>query len=264
MKYREFGCIAAGVLIPLFALMAPQVAKARDAADQGETAEDNRIMVGGGVLLTKSPFKGEGTLANPIPLVSAQFGPAYVDGLEAGFTFEPLDGPVSPFASAFVAGRMTPARDRQEFTADAGIRLGLRGAMGELSGEFRRDITGEFEGSEYQLRYAYPINMGDLTIIPSAQVNWLDKETANHMYGVTAAQRAKAISKKRKVILPVAPITESATNLGGALTATYSMGGGLTLIGVLSGTYLDKSIHESPAIDQKWESTAIIGVAYSF
>lgn len=264
MFHKNQRRFSACVVLPIAALMTATSAAARDASDPDGGERGSRIMVGGGVLLNESPFKGEGTLANPIPLVMAEFGPVYIDGVEAGLTFEPLSGPVVPFVSLFVAGRITPAQDRQEFTADGGVRVGLRGEMGELSAEYRRDITGEFKGSEYQLSYAYPINMGDLTIIPSAQVNWLDKETANHMYGVTAQQRAEAISKKRKVILPVAPITDKATNLGGALTATYSMGGGVTLIGVLSGTYLDKSIHKSPAIDQKWESTAILGLAYSF
>lgn len=255
---------SACLLLACAMLAVPQAAMAQNPAAQADAGQGGQITIGGGVLLTESPFNGEGTLANPIPIISAQFGPAYIDGLEAGLTFEPLGGPVSPFASAFVAARMTPARDRQDFTADAGVRVGVRGVIGELSGEVRRDITGEFKGTEYQVRYAYPINLGDLTIIPSAQVNWLDKETANHMYGVTAEQRAKAISKGREVILPVAPITEKAMNLGGGLTATYALGGGLTLIGVLKGTYLDKAIYKSPAIDQEWESTAVIGLTYSF
>lgn len=256
--------ILCGALTPVLALLAPHIAMAQNPAAQPDVEAGDQIMVGGGVLLMKSPFVGEGTLANPIPLVQAQFGPAYIDGVEAGLIFEPLSSPVQPFAAGFVAARVTPGRDRQELTVDAGVRIGVRGAFGELSGEYRRDISGEFKGGEYQLRYAIPIHMGNFTLTPSAQVNWLDRKTADHMYGVTAAQRAKAIRKKRKVILPVAPISEKATNFGGALTGTYSLGGGLTLIGLLSGTYLDEAIHKSPALDQKWESTAILGVAYAF
>lgn len=257
-------CTVAPVLVSIFALLIPHAAIAQNASDGADSDSGNEIMVGGGVLFTESPFEGEGTLSNPLPLVRAKFGPAYLDGLEAGVTFEAASGPITPYISAFVAGRITPARDRQEFTADAGIRVGISGELGDLSAEYRRDITGEFKGEEYQLTYAYPMNMGDFTLVPSAQINWLDQETANHMYGVTEGQRTKAIRKKREVILPVAPITDKATNLGGSITATYSMGSSVTLIGVLSGTYFDKSIHQSAAIDQKWESTAILGIAYSF
>ncbi|MBD3730570.1 MAG: MipA/OmpV family protein [Sphingomonadales bacterium] len=227
-------------------------------------ASANRIMIGAGAVFTETPFKGEDTVANPIPVLSAQFGPAYIEGLEAGLTLEPIKGPISPFASTFVAGRMTTARDRQDFSVDAGIRLGVRGELGELTAEYRHDITGEFDGGEFQLRYSYPIDMGSLRLIPSAQVNWLDQETADRMYGVTAAQRAKAIRKNRPIILPVAPITQAATNFGGSLSAVYALGGGVTLIGTMSGTHLDKSIYQSPAIDQRWECATVLAIAYSF
>ena len=84
------------------------------------------------------------------------------------------------------------------------------------------------------------------------------------MYGVTAAQRAKMIANKRSVILPVAPITEKALNLGGDISMSVNLSERLLLIGVLSGAYLDKTIHKSPAIDKKWEAQAIMGIAYKF
>lgn len=264
MTYKIPRQLLEGAIAAIAIAIPTNIVLAQNANDQASADDGNQIMVGAGMLFTESPFEGEGTLSNPIPLIRAQFGPAYVDALEAGLTYEPVPGPISPFISAFVAGRITPARDRQDFTVDAGIRVGISGELGELSAEYRRDITGEFEGEEFQLRYAYPFDLGALTLVPSAQVNWLNEKTANHMYGVTEAQRERAISKNREVILPVAPITEDATNIGASVTALYSVGGGVTLIGVLSGTYLDEAIHNSPAIYQKWESTAIVGIAYSF
>ena len=53
-------------------------------------------------------------------------------------------------------------------------------------------------------------------------------------------------------------------NLGGDITATFQISERLTMIGVLAGTYLDKAIHRSAAIDQKWESQAIVGLIYNF
>ena len=264
MNHKRLGHILASILTPMAALMMPHGAVAQNPTDQADAAADKQFMVGVGVVQIQSPFKGEGTLVYPAPLISAKFGPAYIEGIEAGLKFQPIPGPISPFASAFVAGRMQTGRDRRDFTVDAGVRVSIGGKFGELTGEYRRDISGEFKGGEFQIRYAYPISMGDFTLTPSAQVNWLDKETANHMYGVTAAQRARAITKQRKVILPVAPILEKARNIGGVLTGTYSVGGGVTLIGVLNSTYLDKPIRNSAAIDKKWESSAILGVTYSF
>ena len=72
------------------------------------------------------------------------------------------------------------------------------------------------------------------------------------------------ITKKRSVVLPVAPITEKALNLGGDLSMALQLTKRLTLIGVLGGTYLDKSIHRSIAIEKKWECQGILGIAYRF
>jgi hypothetical protein len=38
----------------------------------------------------------------------------------------------------------------------------------------------------------------------------------------------------------------------------------LTLIAVVGGTYLDKSIHRSAAIEQKWEAQSLLGLSYRF
>lgn len=226
--------------------------------------DDNHVSVGVGALMIESPFDGEDTQTFPLPMLSIKHGPLYLEGGEVGVELDAPIGDVSPSAQLFVAARNTVARDRQKITADAGARLALSSSLGDLSAEYRHDITGTFDGGEFILRYQLPINLGRFTISPAAQVNFLDRATANHMYGVTAKQRARAIRKGRDVILPVAPITDSAMNLGGDITATFQISERLTMIGVLGGTYLDKAIHRSAAIDQKWESQAILGLIYNF
>ena len=84
------------------------------------------------------------------------------------------------------------------------------------------------------------------------------------MYGVTAAQRTRMIRKDRRVILPVAPITDDALNLGGDISMAVQLSERLTLIALMGATYLDKSIHGSRAIDQKWEAQSGLGVTYTF
>ncbi|WP_439568956.1 MipA/OmpV family protein [Sphingopyxis sp.] len=226
--------------------------------------DDNHISVGVGALMIESPFEGEGTQIFPLPMLSIKQGPLYLEGGEVGVQLDTPLGDVIPSAQLFVAARNTVARDRQKITADAGARLALSSSLGDLSAEYRHDITGTFDGGEFILRYQLPISIGRVTISPAAQVNFLDRATANHMYGVTAKQRARAIRKGRDVILPVAPITDSAMNLGGDITTTFQISERLTMIGVLGGTYLDKAIHRSAAIDQKWESQAIVGLIYNF
>lgn len=246
----------------LFAVSAITAFNAAPAAAQ--ESDNNHVSVGIGAVAIESPFEGEDSRVLPLPMLSIQQGAFYLEGVEAGLELDTAGGGLNPSAQVFVAARSTVARDRQKFTADAGARFTLGSKLGDLSAEYRHDITGTFDGGEFILRYQLPIDLGRFSISPAAQVNFLDQATANHMYGVTAKQRARAIRKGRDVILPVAPITDSATNFGTDLTATYRISDRLTLIGIFANTYLDKAIRRSPAIDRKCESQAIVGVTYTF
>ncbi len=234
-------------------------------AQEPEQAEsDNHIAIGVGALLQKAPFNGSKTEAFPLPLISIKQGAYYFEAAETGLHFEKgLDG-ITPSIDLFISARGTSGQDREKITADAGARVSIATKLGIFSGEFRHDLTDKFKGSEIIGRYSYPISTGRFTITPALQASWLDRRTANYMYGVTAAQRSKMIANRRSVILPVAPITEKALNLGGDISMSVQMSERVMLIGVLSGAYLDKTIHKSVAIDQKWESQAIMGIAYKF
>jgi outer membrane scaffolding protein for murein synthesis (MipA/OmpV family) len=237
---------------------------AAHAQENDEGADANHIAVGVGLLLQKSPFNSSEVQALPLPMISVKQGAFYVETAEAGIRLNDTFGSVSPSIGLFVAARSPSGQDREKLTADAGGRISLATKFGTLSGEIRHDISGKFDGCEMGLRYSYPISTGKLTITPSVQASWLDRKTANYMYGVTSAQRAKMIEKKRSVILPVAPITEDAHNLGADISMALQLSDRLMLIGIVGGTYLDKSIHRSPAIDQKWDAQAVMGISYRF
>lgn len=234
------------------------------AQEASEAQSDNHVAIGAGVLLQHAPFNGGRTEAFPLPLISIKQGVFYFEGAETGVHLESPLGTIVPSIDVFVAARGTSGKDREKVTADAGVRASIASDFGTLSGEVRHDITDKFNGTEIIARYSFPINAGRFSITPAVQASWLDRKTANYMYGVTAGQRAKMISKNRDVILPVAPITGKALNLGGDIAVNVQLSDKIMLLGILSGTYLDKSIYKSPAIDQKWESQAIIGIAYKF
>ena len=234
------------------------------AQENVEDENDNHISVGVGVLLQKGPFNSAETQAFPLPIISIKQGAFYFETAETGIRLSKNFGDVSPSIDLFIAARSPSGQDREKLTADVGARISLATELGTLSGEMRHDITDKFNGSEMSLRYSYPISMGKLTITPAVQATWLDRKTANYMFGVTSAQRAKMIAKERRVILPVAPINGDAHNLGGEISMALQLSDRLMLVGVIGGTYLDKSIHRNPAIDQKWDAQALMGIAYRF
>lgn len=246
---------ALAVCLPLSILHAQE-----NEGDQNE----NHIAIGLGVVSQHSPFNSASSQTLPIPLISIKQGAFYLETAEAGIRLDKdLDG-ITPSLDLFVAARSPLGQNRQKLSADAGARISLDTKLGKLSGEIRHDVSDKFKGSEIIARYSVPISIGKFTVTPAVQASWLDQKTANYMYGVTAAQRARMIRKKRDVILPVAAITDEALNLGGDISMAVQVSERLTLIALVGGTYLDKSIHRSAAIEQKWEAQSAVGVTYRF
>lgn len=254
-KTTKFILAALAACLPISALQA---------ADGDQDQGGDHIAIGLGFLDQYAPFNGAPNQTFLIPFLSVKQGAFYLEGLETGIQLDKDLGSVTPSLNLFVAARSPGGQDRQKITADAGARLSLASKLGILSGEFRLDVTGTFDGSGFIARYSYPIAAGRFTITPSVQASWLDRKTANYMYGVTAAQRAKMIAKQRRVILPVAPITDDALNLGGDIAMSFRLNQRLTLIATAGATALDKSIHSSRAIEQKWEAQSAIGLTYLF
>ena len=234
---------------------------AQDGVAQGE----NRVVVGVGALIYRSPFKGEGTTISPVPMLSIRQGMFYVDGLEAGFRLEPVkDGPFRPSLDIFGAARAITGNVREKITGDVGARLSLASDYGTLSISYRRDATDTFNGGEAIARYVIDFPIGPVTIAPGLQASWLDRKTGNHMYGISAKQREKMIAKKRAVILPLYVVDESSLNLGGDVTVTAKLSDRIVAIGYVGATYLDRPIRANPGLRDKCETQALIGLAYRF
>lgn len=234
------------------------------AQENDDGRNENYIAVGAGVVSQHSPFNSASEQTLPLPFISIKQGAFYLETTEAGVRLDKDLGGVTPSLDFFVAARSPAGQDRQKLSADAGARISLDTKLGKLSGEFRHDITDKFKGSEIIARYSVPISFGKFTFTPAVQASWLDQKAANYMYGVTAAQRARMIRKQRRVILPVAPITDDALNLGGDISMAVQLSERLTLIALVGGAYLDKSIRRSAAIEQNWEAQSALGLTYRF
>ena len=239
--------------------MAPLQAQEQD-GDQSE----NHIAVGVGFLDQYAPFNSAKSQANPLPIISIKQGAYYFEVAETGFQFEKETGSIKPSVNLFVAARSPSGRDRQKLSFDAGARFSLESKLGIVSAEVRHDVTDKFNGSEVIARYSYPIATGRFLITPSVQASWLDEKAANYMYGVTTVQRARMIRKGRRTILPVSAILDDALNLGGDISMAVQLNDRLTLIAMAGATALDKSIHRSRAIEQKWEAQSLLGLTYRF
>jgi outer membrane scaffolding protein for murein synthesis (MipA/OmpV family) len=234
------------------------------AQENGDDPNEDHIAVGIGYLDQHTPFNSASTQTNLIPFISIKLGAYYFEGAETGFHLDKVSGGMTSSLDVFVAARSPLGQDRRKLSVDGGARLSLDTKMGKLSAEFHRDATDKFNGLEVIARYSYPLSSGRFTLIPAVQASWLDRKAANYVYGVTAQQRARTIRKARRVILPVAPITDEALNLGGDIAMLVKFNDRLTLTAIVGGAYLDKSIQRSAAIEQKWEAQSGLGLTYTF
>ena len=256
---------AAMSLIPAVANAASQAGPDRPQSSGSPSANENHLLLGLGVLAYRSPFDGEGTSVFPIPIVSARWGDFYADGLEAGVSYSPTKwGDFSPSFDLFIAARAIAGENREEITGDVGARASLDTPAGAFSLSYRQDVTGDFDGSEVTARYEYDLSVGPFSITPGVQANWLDRETANHLYGITAEQRQDMIDDGADVILPVFVVREKSVNIGADVTVVMPITERFVAIAYLSGTYLDSPIRNNPGITEDFEAQAMLGVGYRF
>ena len=234
------------------------------AQENEEVQTENHIVVGVGFMDQYTPFNAASTQTNLIPIISIKQGAYYFEVAETGVQFEKETGSIKPSVNLFVVARSPSGRDRQKLSLDAGARFSLESKLGIVSAELRHDVTDKFNGSEVIARYSYPISTGRFLITPSVQASWLDEKAANYMYGITTVQRARMIRKGRRTILPVTAILDDALNLGGDISMAVQLNDRLTLIAMAGATALDKSIHKSRAIEQKWEAQSLLGLTYRF
>lgn len=228
-------------------------------------SDEDRLVIGAGALAYRSPFEGEGVSVFPIPILVARRGVFYVDGLEAGATWRlGPDGDHGVSFDAFVAARALPGENREQVTADAGVRASWTGSVGTVSIDYRRDITGEFEGGEATARYEITVPVGGVTLTPGVQVAWQDRATANHMYGVSAEQRRKMIEDGVTTPLPVFEVREGGLNIGADLTLLWPVTDRIVAIAQVSGAYLGEFARENPGLRDDFEVQTLIGFGYSF
>ena len=178
---------------------------ALQAQDRSEDQNENHIAIGVVFMDQHTPFKGEKSQSFVIPAISIRQGAFYFEGAETGVHLAKRQGEITPSLDLFVAARSPWGRDRTKVTVDGGARLSLQTGLGTLSGEFRHDLTDKFNGSEFIARYSYTYSTGRLTMTPAVQASWLDRQAANYMYGIPAAQRTRMIRKGGQTVLPIAP-----------------------------------------------------------
>lgn len=168
-----------------------------------------RWSVGLGAMIKDSPYAGEGTDVQPIPLVSYEGERFYFRGITAGWRFIDTESFELSALGKFRfdgfkvddLGRVELARNGIDYRLledrDMGFDLGMgmtwKGRGGELEFELLADATGTSEGQEVSLQYGYPIEIGRGQLTPNIGVTWQSKDMANYYYGTLDEEVARGV-----------------------------------------------------------------------
>lgn len=176
------------VLATLLALPSLAAAQTTPEADPSLAEQSPyRWGLGLGAIASDSPFAGEGTRINPVPLILFEGERVFLRGITGGYhivkgeTFSldaiaalRMDGVAADDLGSEELARNGIDRALLEDRDDS-LDLGLVGTWEGAAGEFeftaKADVTGTSEGYELTARYGYPITVGRGRLTPSVSVS---------------------------------------------------------------------------------------------
>lgn len=246
------------------------IGAAATAQQQPGAQQDTSWSVGAIGFANPSPFEGDDTQILAVPFISYQGDRFYLRGLEAGYSLiKPQFGPgspaVKPTLDIIATARNRPGNTRSKFNGEVGVRAGLMGQFGIVNVTAVQDVTGVHKGQELTASYSYRFGgTGKVAVIPTVGISWQSEGLAQHMWGVTAEERADMIADEDDLILPVYDVPGSAFTYNAGLFINYQISDRWNAVVLANARYLDKDIRDNPAIDRDIDLGFGLGVAYNF
>jgi outer membrane protein len=206
------------------------------------------LSIGGGISDVDPAYVGYHRRIDPFPLVSYRYGRFFVSGTSAGviasendaYSLSVLLVPQLMRLKTNASPELEGLTERQ-WTIDAGVRLSVTQPWGTSSLAALHDVLDRSNGTVVKLDYSYPIPVGAAHLSPGVGAAWESASQTNYYYGVTPAEA-----------LPGRPAYSpgSALNPSARLDYSVPLSGGWTFGAGVSYTHFDRSIRDSPLIDQ--------------
>lgn len=263
----------------LFALLAGSSASViaqTEPPTEDSASEDGpppRWGLGVGAVASDSPYAGEGTRVQPIPLISYQGEKFFFRGITAGWQFIESDAfELAAIAKLRLDGFDIDDLGKQELAAngldyrqledrddslDAGVTAAWSGVAGELEIELLADVTDTSGGQEFSIQYGYPMQWGKTRVTPNIGATWLSKDTANYYYGTLDEEVARGVVDYK-------PDAATIPHIG--VDFMRFLGKNWTLIAFLRYSVLPDELKDSPLLEPDSDGTAsiLIGVSRGF
>lgn len=263
----------------LFALLAGSsagaMAQATPPTDDSppEDGPPPRWGLGVGAIATDSPYAGEGTRVNPIPLISYQGERFFFQGITTGWRFIRSDSfELAAIAKLRLDGFDIDDLSKQKLAAnglnyrqlddrddsfDAGVSAKWSGMAGELEIELLADVTDTSGGQEFSIQYGYPLHLGQTMVTPAVGVTYLSKDMANYYYGTLDTEVARGA-------LNYKPDAVTIPHVG--VNVMRFLGDNWSMIAFVRYSLLPDELKDSPFLEPDSDGVAsvLIGVQRSF
>jgi len=136
---------------------------------------------------------------------------------------------------------------------DAGFSVRRRTAWGTPYAEVTQDVSNRSEGVELKLGYWNEWTRGAFTLKPHLAVSIREAKLNNYYYGVAPSEA----TAERPAYLPGGGV-----DLAAMLYGTYRLTENWQLFGSVGALRRSSGVRESPIVDDRLETTAMVGLLY--
>lgn len=223
------------------------------------------LSLGLGAFWAQSPYKGGDNRTYPLPLVNYQTDQFFIHGLEAGYYL--WAGQQDQFSiiatSSFQQFKPSKTDDQQLKQLDKRrITLMMGGEWTHIAqwGVFKTALTGdvlnESNGLMWDTNWHYPLQYGQLSLLPGLGVTWQSAHQTDYYYGVSANEAQRSGLDSYDADDSWTPYVD--------ITATYSIDSQWSVMAGGRYAKLTSKIKNSPMVDASSEAMLWTGINYRF
>lgn len=230
-----------------------------------KTAFADELSLSAGAFAVQSEYKGCDARVLPMPIINYEGEHFFIRNTEAGAYLWKNDNQkisigINLLTQYFRSSKSDdPAMKQLEnrnIIALATLGYELNSAYGSLYLSASGDITGTSDGFLASASYAYPLNWGNLTVIPRAGAIFASSDFNDYYYGVSHGEAARSG-------LPFYSPDSSITPFAG-VRANYALTNHWSLFASWNITFLGTEVKDSPMVDRNTQHIFGGGITYTF
>ncbi len=228
-------------------------------------AERSFSLIGGGAVISESPYKGVGTKATPVPVLLLDHKGFYIRGIDLGYRFFQADKLtlgvlVSPRFMGYDpddSDALSGMEERKR-SWDAGVALDYRvpnsGGI-VLGAKAMTDASGRHHGQTAAVSVSRKFSNRYVQLTPSAGVRFFSSPLIKYYYGVRSSEALAS----RPAYAP-----DRAVNYFGDVMLNVGIHPKWIVVTRVGIEFLDSEITKSPIVDKDQLVTGVVGLTRRF